>query len=101
MQTTQATNKPNSLSGLVARKGEALPVTLPSDAQPVAVAPVVATPAAATPGGQSYWKAMTLKFDQDRFVKLRTHCAQKNQTAQTIMMEAFDLWLEKNSGATS
>ena len=47
-------------------------------------------------GGTNYWKAMTVKFDQASFIKLKHQCANKNMTAQAIVMQAMQDWFEKN-----
>ena len=110
IETIQPTKKPakksTTLAGMVAKKGKAEAVQLPS-AEVVPIAAPVAAPvvvvaeiAAVVPvpvtGGQSYWKAMTFKLDQDTFIRLKVSGAKKNMTAQAIVMAALTKWLEEN-----
>ena len=91
------TSKPlNSLAGLISMKGGAI-AAVPGKPEPF-TAPFQALP---TPlpeksqpkGGQSYWKAMTVKLDRDQYVSLKIHGAKLNKTSQDCISEAIDLWL--------
>ncbi len=47
--------------------------------------------------GHSYYKAMTLKLDRDRYIRLKNLGLAKNKTSQMLLIEALDLWLAENS----
>ncbi len=75
----------------------AQPVALQVPVQPVAavpapVAPRVARPRAA-PGSKAK-AAFTLRLDQDRHLKLRLACAVSNRSAQMLVTDALDAFLE-------
>ena len=75
--------KPATLSSsLVAIKGKAAPSVSQDE------------PQAAPAGGQHYWKAMTLKLDRERFVRLKQMGLEQNKTSQALLIEAVDLLLE-------
>lgn len=93
------TSKPlDSLSGLISVKGSAaatVPVLAKSEPIRGAVTPLAKVlPEKSQPkGGQSYWKAMTVKLDRDQYVNLKIHGAKLNKTSQDCISEAIDLWL--------
>jgi hypothetical protein len=70
---------------------ESVPAPVATKAQRAVPAPVVEQ------GGQSYWKALTLKLDRERFTALKKRGVDLNKTSQVILTEALDLWLKKNS----
>lgn len=61
--------------------GASVSVTKPEDRKPV------------PPGGQSYWKAMTVKLDRTQYNALKVHGVVQNRTSQDCMSEAIDMWL--------
>lgn len=50
-------------------------------------------PATVPPGGQSYWKAMTVKLDRTQYNALKVHGVVQNRTSQDCISEAIDMWL--------
>lgn len=91
-----ASKPSDSLSGLISVKGSAA-ATVPVKPEPIreAVKPLAKIfPEKSQPkGGQSYWKAMTVKLDRDQYVNLKIHGAKLNKTSQECISEAIDLWL--------
>ena len=76
-------------SGLVAKKGQAMPATS-SPALPVA--PVLPkTQSTAT----DYYKALTVKLDRDRYETLKNAGVKLDKKSQEIFVEALDLWLKQ------
>ena len=89
----------NSLSGLISIKGSATAAT-PVKADLVRVEPAQSpllklSPEKSQPkGGQSYWKAMTVKLNRDQYVDLKIHGVKLNKSSQDCISEAIDMWLE-------
>jgi hypothetical protein len=85
-----------SLSGLISIKGSAAAAT-PAKAELVKVAPtplLKPLPEKSQPkGGQSYWKAMTVKLNRDQYVDLKIHGVKLNKSSQDCISEAIDMWL--------
>lgn len=89
-----------NLDNLISVKGDAK-AAVPAVKQPPAEALPQAAPAAPRPlpaksqpqGGQSYWKAMTVKLNREQYVSLKIHGAELNKTSQDCISEAIDLWL--------
>ena len=90
-------------SGLVSVKGQgvasvpvpesiAVPAPTPT---PVAEKP---KPAPVLPIADGYLKAMTLKLDRVRFMKLKQVGLDQGKTSQTLLTEAVDLLLKKHHG---
>ena len=44
-----------------------------------------------------YYKALTVKVDRTRYEALKTAGIKADKKTQTILVEALDMWLEKNS----
>ena len=93
--------KPSSLgAGLFIKKGEAAPVvssdTVESTPAPAVEPKIKKAIVQVEEGGQSYWKALTLKLDRERYTALKKRGVDLNKTSQTILIEALDLWLKKN-----
>ena len=76
-------------AGLVAKKGQAVPV--------VAVAPApVAEPAAAPAAAPAaYYKALTVKLDRNRYETLKNVGVKLDKKSQEIFVEALDAYLAK------
>ncbi len=89
-------SKPASLSaGLIAKKGEAAPITASSQpASPVAVMsrPTVA-PVQATPKGTTDTIAVTVRLDPDRYQALKIYGAKNRISNQDVLVAALDLYL--------
>lgn len=94
-------NKPATLSSsLVAVKGQAvatqpLPPTVPAVSEPAPTAVQGSSFMPAPVGGQGYFKAMTLKLDKDRFMRLKQLGLNQNKTSQVLLVEAVDLLLSQ------
>lgn len=73
-------------AGLVAKKGEAMPA-----AASVAVEPPAAAPSAVT----SYYKALTVKLDRNRYETLKNAGLKLDKKSQEIFVEALDAYLAK------
>ena len=92
----------NSLSGLISIKGSAIAAT-PLKAETVRVelapAPLLKPllEKSQPKGGQSYWKAMTVKLNRDQYVDLKIHGVKLNKSSQDCISEAIDMWLEAQS----
>ena len=92
----------NSLSGLISIKGSAAAAT-PVKAEPVKVEPTSTrlikplTEKSQPKGGQSYWKAMTVKLNRDQYVDLKIHGVKLNKSSQDCISEAIDMWLAAQS----
>jgi len=90
-------------SGLVSVKGQGvasvpLPVPVPASLPvpvPTAEKP---KPVPALPIADGYLKAMTLKLDRVRFMKLKQVGLDQGKTSQTLLTEAVDLLLKKHHG---
>lgn len=75
-------------SGLVAKKGAAIP------AAPAASQPVVAAPKAT----DAYYKALTLRLDRARYTSLKSLSVELDKSAQELLVEALDTLLAKHRG---
>ena len=73
-------------AGLVAKKGQAMPA-----AAPVAVE----APAAAPSAVASYYKALTVKLDRNRYETLKNAGLKLDKKSQEIFVEALDAYLAK------
>jgi len=86
----------SSLSGLISIKGSAA-AAIPVKAEPVKIEPgplQKILPEKSQPkGGQSYWKAMTVKLNRDQYVDLKIHGVKLNKSSQDCISEAIDMWL--------
>lgn len=88
------TNKPSSsLAGLISLKGTAA-AAVPTTDEPIKPLPEQSQPA----GGQSYWKAMTVKLTRSQYVQLKIHGVELNKSSQLCISEAIDLWLTAQRG---
>ena len=91
----------SSLSGLISIKGSAAAAT-PAKVEPVKIEPaplLKPIPEKSQPkGGQSYWKAMTVKLNRDQYVDLKIHGVKLNKSSQDCISEAIDMWLAAQSG---
>jgi len=75
-------------SGLVAKKGQAMPaVNHPAEA-PARVAAKTTTP---------YYKALTVKLDRERYEALKTLGVKLDKKSQEIFVEALDLYLQQTA----
>ena len=75
----------------------AQPVALQVPVQPVAAAPAPVAPRVARPRaapGSKAKAAFTLRLDHDRHLKLRLACAVSNRSAQMLVTDALDAFLE-------
>ena len=90
--------KPTGLPLGLIKKGDAAPTTPVSPAPaPVATPPAdTGQPASGAPRGQRYFKALTLKLDEERYMALKMKGLRTGATSQDILVEALDLWFEKN-----
>lgn len=68
-------------SGLVAKKGQA--------------APAVAAPVPQeTPNSATYYKALTVKLDRERYEALKNAGVKLDKKSQEIFVDALDAWLK-------
>jgi len=72
-------------AGLVAKKGQAMP----------AAAVTVEAPAAAPSAVASYYKALTVKLDRNRYETLKNAGLKLDKKSQEIFVEALDAYLAK------
>ena len=72
-------------AGLVAKKGQAMPAAV------VAVEAPVAPPSAVA----SYYKALTVKLDRNRYETLKNAGLKLDKKSQEIFVEALDAYLAK------
>jgi hypothetical protein len=79
-------SKPALGPGLLAKKGEPSTSSVP---QPGRGAPAGGVSGAARP------KALTLKLDAERYLKLRLYAAHHDMTHQDILVAALDAFLPK------
>ena len=75
-------------AGLVAKKGQAMPA-----AAAAAVAAEVST--AAPSAVASYYKALTVKLDRNRYETLKNAGLKLDKKSQEIFVEALDAYLAK------
>jgi hypothetical protein len=77
-------------SGLVARKGAAVPTVTETDTEHLSpVSPIKKTEAV-------YYKALTVKLDKERFHKLKQAGLIADKSSQEIFVEALDAYLSKD-----
>jgi hypothetical protein len=76
-------------SGLVAKKGQAMPAVTH---QPEAPARTAAKTAAT-----DYYKALTVKLDRERYEALKTLGVKLDKKSQEIFVEALDLYLQQTA----
>jgi hypothetical protein len=76
-------------SGLVAKKGQAMPAVTHQTAAPARVAAKTATP--------DYYKALTVKLDRERYEALKTLGVKLDKKSQEIFVEALDLYLQQTA----
>lgn len=77
-------------SGLVAKKGQAMPaMTPPPPGTTVRVDSKASSPAA------DYYKALTVKLDRERYETLKNAGVKLDKKSQEIFVEALDLWLKQ------
>jgi hypothetical protein len=72
-------------SSLMAKKGQAAPATVP---------PTKSEPEL---NQSSYYKALTVKLDRERYEALKNIGVKLDKKSQEILVEAFDLWLKQTS----
>lgn len=92
-------------SGLVAKKGQAMPA-VPRQAEEHAP-PAITHPVEETvrvgfkPVGsltkEDYYKALTVKLDRERYEALKTLGVKLNKKSQRIFVEALDLYLQQTA----
>lgn len=70
------------------------PVATPPAPAPVYVAPVARAAKPRAAAGSKEKAAFTLRLNSDRHLKLRLACAVSNRSAQMLVTEALDAWLE-------
>jgi hypothetical protein len=73
-------------SSLMAKKGQAAPA--------ITVPPIKSEP---EPNQSSYYKALTVKLDRERYEALKNIGVKLDKKSQEIFVEAFDLWLKQSS----
>ena len=73
-------------AGLVAKKGQAMPA---------AASVAVETPVAAPSAVASYYKALTVKLDRNRYETLKNAGLKLDKKSQEIFVEALDAYLAK------
>jgi hypothetical protein len=89
-------------AGLVAKKGEAVPVKITGAAtrasEPASAAPEVPqSPAKVVGAGKDYFKALTVKLDKDRYLRLKQFGLSRDKTSQELFVEALDAYLTKEA----
>ncbi len=73
-------------AGLVAKKGQAMPA---------AASVVVEAPAVVPSTVASYYKALTVKLDRNRYETLKNAGLKLDKKSQEIFVEALDAYLSK------
>lgn len=73
-------------AGLVAKKGQAMPA---------AVAVAIEAPSTAPSAVASYYKALTVKLDRNRYETLKNAGLKLDKKSQEIFVEALDAYLAK------
>lgn len=74
-------------SGLVAKKGQAMPAVVHQAAPEAKQAPRATT--------TDYYKSLTVKLDRDRYEALKTLGVKVDKKSQELFVEALDLYLAK------
>ncbi len=74
-------------SGLVAKKGQAMPAVTHGAEAP--------TRAVAKTSAPDYYKALTVKLDRERYETLKTVGVKLDKKSQEIFVEALDLYLRQ------
>jgi hypothetical protein len=72
-------------SGLVAKKGQAVPAVTHEDAGRTA----------SKTAAPDYYKALTVKLDRERYELLKNLGVKLDKKSQEIFVEALDLWMEQ------
>ena len=80
-------------AGLVAKKGQAVPVVAVALAP--APAPVAEPAAAPVAAPAAYYKALTVKLDRNRYETLKNVGVKLDKKSQEIFVEALDAYLAK------
>lgn len=85
------------LASLV-QKGQAIASVSPAQAEArvsnLEQQPQIAKQPSAIPkGGQSYWKAMTVKLDRTQYNALKVCGVMQNRTSQDCISDAVNLWI--------
>jgi len=80
-------------SGLVAKKGQAMPAVTHQAETPARAA----TKKDVTP---AYYKALTVKLDRERYEALKTLGVKLDKKSQEIFVEALDLYLQQTTQTT-
>ncbi len=73
-------------SGLVAKKGQAMPAVTHQTEAPARVA-----------AKTTYYKALTVKLDRERYEALKTLGVKLDKKSQEIFVEALDLYLQQTA----
>lgn len=79
-------------SAVFPKKGEALPATI--DLQTPSTETVEK---AAEKNSSSYYKALTVKLDRERYEAIKSAGVKADKKSQEIFTEALDAWLLKNT----
>lgn len=79
-------------SGLLIKKGNATPADVAQAKSKVPEAPPVDTVENKGKGNE-YHKALTVKLDRDRYMRLKQMGLQKDKSSQEIFIEALDAYL--------
>lgn len=74
-------------SGLVAKKGQAIPALASAPAERVELKVSNST--------TDYYKSLTVKLDRDRYETLKSAGIKFDKKSQEIFVEALDLWLRQ------
>ena len=74
-------------SGLVAKKGQAMPAVVPQAAPEARPVPRATN--------TDYYKSLTVKLDRDRYEALKTLGVKVDKKSQEIFVEALDMYLAK------
>ena len=73
--------------GLVAKKGEAIPVATRD--------PITSVVPKTLAANLDYYKALTVKLDRERYESLKTMGLKLDKKSQEIFVEALDMWLKQ------
>ncbi len=76
-------------SGLVSKKGQAVPAVAYQAESPLRAAAKTIAP--------DYYKALTVKLDRERYEALKTVGVKLDKKSQEIFVEALDLYLQQNA----
>lgn len=78
-------------AGLVAKKGQAAPAVVTPPVTPVVEQPVTKI------HDKSYFKALTVKLDKDRYQRLKQLGVMRDKSSQDLFVEALDKLLAEAS----